>query len=72
MKSFVITLFTVAGVAHLGAFFETWEISLLGDDHLTAEQVGERLGKAFDFTNDLREIRDDLREQTEGEFAKSP
>ena len=72
MKSFVITLFAVAGVAFIGAFFEIWEISFFGDDHITAKQVGERLGKAFDFTNDLREIRDDLREEAKGAFVKTP
>lgn len=71
MKSFMVTLFAVAGVAFIGAFFEIWEIEFLGEDHITAKDVGAKLGRAFDFTDDLREIRDDLREETEGEFVKT-
>ena len=69
MKSFLMTLIAVAAVAYAGAFFEVWELKVLGDDPLTAKDVGRKLGHFFDFTDDLREIRDDLREKNENIFA---
>ena len=72
MKSLGLTLIAAAAIAYAGAFFEIWDIALLGDDPLTAADVGERIGLLFDFTDDLREIRDDLREENTKIFVTTP
>jgi len=72
MKSWAITLIAAAAVAYTGAFFEVWKLDILGNDPFTAADLGQKLGQLFDFTDDLREIRDDLREKNEKIFVTTP
>ena len=72
MKSLGLTLIAAAAIAYSGAFFEVWEVPVLGDDPLTFSDVGERVGHFFDFTDDLREIREELREESTGRFVTTP
>ena len=72
MKSLGLTLIASAAIAYAGAFFEVWEVPIFGDDPLTVTDVGDRISHFFDFTDDLREIRDDLREETTDIFVTTP
>lgn len=72
MKSLGLLPIAAVGFAYAGAFFEVWEIPLLGDNPITATNVGARVGHFFDFSDDLREIRDDLREDNTGTFVTTP
>jgi hypothetical protein len=72
MKSLALTIITFIAIAYSGAFFEVWELRILGEDPVTATDVGERLGHYFDFTNDLRDLREDLRREKEDSIANTP
>lgn len=72
MKSLGLTAIAAAGLAYAGAFFEVWTIPVFGENPVTVTDVGERVGHFFDFTDDLRQIRDDLREDNTRIFVTTP
>ena len=71
MKSFILSLLSCVAIAYTGAFFEVWKLPRHGEV-LTARDVGRKIKPFFKFTDDVREIRDDMKEENEAIFAQSP
>ena len=69
LKSFLLSLLSCVAIAYAGAFFEVW--TLPGHkDIITAKEMGQKLKPYFGFSDDLREIRDDMREKNEKVFEE--
>jgi hypothetical protein len=71
MKSFLLSLLSCVAIAYTGAFFEVWQLPR-HENILTARDVGRKLKPFFKFTDDVREIRDDMREKNEKVFITTP
>ena len=71
MKSFLLSLLSCVAIAYTGAFFEIWELPR-HEKILTARDVGRKIKPFFKFTDDVREIRGDMKEKNESVFAESP
>lgn len=69
MKSFILSLLSCVAIAYTGAFFEIWKLPR--HDHMfTATDLARKIKPFFGYNDDLREIRDGMREKNEEAFAK--
>ena len=70
MKSFLLSVLSCLTIAYLGAFFEVWSLPR-HENMWTAHDVGRKLRPWFEFTDDVREARDGMREENEAVFTKA-
>lgn len=68
MKSFLLSLLSCVAIAYVGAFFEVWTLPRHGK-MFTATDLARKIKPFFGYDNDLREMRDDLRQKNENIFA---
>ena len=71
MKSFLLSLVSCIAIAYTGAFFEIWTLPR-HQKMITARDVARKLRPMFEFTDDVREIRNERREKTEAAFRDKP
>ena len=71
MKSFLLSLLSCVAIAYTGAFFEVWKLPH-HESILTARDVGRKMEPLFEFTEDVRDIRDGIREENEKVFITTP
>lgn len=68
MKSFILSLLSCVAIAYIGAFFEVWKLPR--HDHMfTATDFARKIKPFFGYNDDLREMRDGIRQKHEDEFA---
>ena len=71
MRSFLLSLLSCVAIAYTGAFFEIWVLPR-HENMLTADDVARKLSPLFEFTEDVRNIRNDIRKKTEAVFVTTP
>ncbi len=69
MKSFLLSLLSCVAIAYIGAFFEVWNLPR-HEKMFTAHDFIRKIKPFFGYNDDLRDMRDDMREKNEEMFAK--
>jgi len=69
LKSFLLSLLSCVAIAYTGAFFEVWKLPR-HDNMFTAADLARKIKPFFGYNDDLREMRDGMREENEEMFVK--
>ncbi len=69
LKSILLSLLSCVAIAYTGAFFEIWKLPR-HDNMFTADDFARKIKPFFGYNDDLRDMRDGMREKNEEMFSK--